>query len=81
MAYYHALVGNISTMPCPNIPLATDFSFIEWDSQIHSEHCTVSPASETILALRKCGCIIIIIIRQLVSRHNVNYNQQLKIAN
>ena len=25
--------------------------------------------------------IIIIIIRQLVSRHNVNYNQQLNIAN
>ena len=33
-----------STMPCPNIPLATDFSWIVKDGQIRSEHCTVPPA-------------------------------------
>ena len=45
-----------STMPCPDIPLATDFSWIVKDGQIRSEHCTVPPAPETLLALCKCGC-------------------------
>ena len=55
-AYYHALVLKKSTMPCPNIPMATDFSWIGKDGQLHPEQCTVPPAPEALLVLRKCGC-------------------------
>lgn len=55
-AYYHALVLKKSTLPCPNIPKATDFSWIEKDGQLHPEQCTVPPAPEALLVLRKCGC-------------------------
>ena len=45
-ASYLALVLKKSTMPGLKIPLATDFSWIEKEGQLHSEQCTVPPAPE-----------------------------------
>ena len=55
-AYYHALVLKKSTMPCPVIPSPTNFSWIEKDGCLQPQQCTLPPAPEALVALRKCGC-------------------------
>jgi len=57
-AYYNALLCKKSTVPCPLLPPPTDFSWAEHDGNLAPVFCTLPPAPEALLLLRKCGCSV-----------------------
>ena len=85
------------TLAAPQNPKKNDDARMPWTDtvlltpprQVRRKpiQCITSNTKANVQPLEKYGivyrieCGTIIIIRQLVSRHNVNYNQQLKIAN
>jgi len=55
-AFYNALICRKSTVSSPILPPPTAFSWIEKDGQLAPVFCTLPPAPEALMILRKCGC-------------------------
>ena len=55
-AYHMALVWKASQKPCPKLPSPTCYYWQLEDDRLKPVYCIKAPASEALLALRKCNC-------------------------
>jgi hypothetical protein len=55
-AYYMTLLWKKSVTPCPALPACTEFSWESIDGCLRPTYCTLPPAPEALLSLRKCSC-------------------------